>query len=79
MTRDTIKEFFMQIENAPEHSNRWKPELVCEMIDQIFDDLESRTCENCAFNKGCQIVIVCEDWKLDYKKVNLNCSKWEQR
>lgn len=62
MTRDTVKVFFMQIEEAPEPSNRWQPEIVCEMIDQIFNDLESRTCERCKYgHKEHDTKIMCQE------------------
>ena len=49
MTRESLKEYYMQIADAPSPSNRWLPEIVCEQIDLIYDDLESRTCENCKY------------------------------
>ena len=51
MTRESLKSYYMQISNAPEPSNRWLPEIICEQIDIIFDDLESRTCSNCKYCK----------------------------
>jgi len=47
MTREGIKEYLMQINEAPEPINRWKPDILCELIDQIYDDFEKRTCSTC--------------------------------
>jgi len=43
MTREGIKEYLMQINEAPEPINRWKPDILCELIDQIYDDFEEAT------------------------------------
>jgi len=40
MTREGIKEYLMQINEAPEPINRWKPDILCELIDQIYHDFE---------------------------------------
>ena len=42
MTREGIKEYLMQINEAPEPINRWKPDILCELIDQIYDDFEEQ-------------------------------------
>lgn len=76
MTRESIKEFLMQIELADSPNNRWKPEILCEMIDnctdkdllglmtsKIYDDFESRTCESCKFYNYDRIdaIALCEN------------------
>ena len=73
MNRDNRKE--LNAENYPASVLSW----LHKITDEIYDDFESRTCESCKWNNGCQVVIACEDWNLPYKEANLKCDKWESK
>jgi len=50
MTRESLKAYYMQIvpENGEDTlASRWRPDILCEQVDLIFDYFENRTCENC--------------------------------
>lgn len=65
MTRETVKDYLRQIENENENteflSNRWKPEILCDLIDVMSDEdvlgllNVKRICENCTHKEECQI------------------------
>ena len=38
--RKGIKEYLMQIEGAESPNNRWRPDILCEIMDEIFDYIE---------------------------------------
>ena len=77
MTRETLKDFLIQIEEAPSPSNRWKPDLVCEMVDKIYDDFESRTCENCKHSYSSSIVNPTHCSEVTFPYFNEVDAEWE--
>lgn len=40
ITREGIKGFFMQIEKAESPNNRWRPDILCQIMDNVFDYIE---------------------------------------
>lgn len=41
-SRRGLKDYYMSIwDEKDERDNRWKPEIICEQIDMIFDYFES--------------------------------------
>ena len=51
---------------------------VFRVIEAIYDDFESRTCENCKWyiNRGCGKIIENCIFPLPY---NFGCNKWEKK
>jgi len=47
MTREEIKDKFMK----NRHINTQSSLYSCELVDEIFDDFEKRTCKNCKYLK----------------------------
>ena len=54
ITRENIKQYILQIkqkEGDETISNRWQPDILVEIIDQIYDSFEEamkpKTCEGC--------------------------------
>lgn len=54
-----------------------------EVIDKIFDDFESRTCENCSmYTDGFGICTIAYDTferSEDLNKSNFSCNNWEAK
>ena len=54
MTRETIKEYILQVKSQDRTEalyNRWEPNILVEIINQIFDDHEAlqqpKSCAKC--------------------------------
>ena len=51
-------------------SSRWRPDILCEQVDLIFDYFESKTCSNC---KHCEYL----ETKQSYMCISNECNaKW---
>lgn len=43
MTRESLKEYYMQISTYDDEVNsRWRPEIICEQVDFLFDYFEQQ-------------------------------------
>ena len=56
ITRENIKQYILQIkqkEGDETISNRWQPDILVEIIDQLYDSFEEamkpKTCDGCAY------------------------------
>jgi len=86
MTRESLKAYYMQIvpENGEDTlASRWRPDILSEQVDLIFDYFESRTCENCIhISTKCDIFknnykYILETRGLEISKNKFTCGLWE--
>ena len=64
-------------------SSRWRPDILCEQVDLIFDFFESKTCDNCNhISTKCDIFknnykYILETRGLEISKNKFTCGLWE--
>ena len=82
MTRESLKAYYMQIvpENGEDTlASRWRPDILCEQVDLIFDEFENRTCDNCKWLKS---EVCCNDESplcADFVSDDFGCNKFKNK
>jgi len=52
-------------------------EYYIKTINEIYDEFENRTCDNCKSYDDCQIIDILHDENADIEDDNFSCSRWE--
>ena len=82
MTREEAKHLFYKINMSSVRRGEYPVESAKETIDKIYDDFESRTCENCKYNLNgiecnCNESVV--EWLDTDTFPDFGCNKFERK